>query len=242
LFDIRYRYKDVFIDKEFAICHESETSSNEHMKIYKIAYEINLLPLLGMYIKQVEGDKPWEIKLEIVNRDVQLMDMMTNSYDIGIFKAEKVREVIDFLHLPVYPACLHLRKREASQHVRVACLCHPLPYLVRVETVHGRGVDILFHWVPKLHGCPFPHHVLCEYWLLGPTWSIPYWQQDIYDSTYHFAYYKVFLLLENVPHYDLNRGDGLARNHGPKILLVPIWPLHFYHLPGVRCSWPWKRI
>jgi hypothetical protein len=96
LFDIRYRYKDVFIDKEFAICHDSETSSNEHMKIYKIAYEINLLPLLGMYIKQVEGDQPWEIKLEIVNRDVQLMDMMTNSYDIGIFKAEKVREVIEY--------------------------------------------------------------------------------------------------------------------------------------------------
>ena len=66
------------------------------MKIYKIAYEINLLPLLGMYIKEVEGDKPWEIKLEIVNRDVQLMDMMTNSYDIGIFKAEKVREVIEY--------------------------------------------------------------------------------------------------------------------------------------------------
>lgn len=69
---------------------------SDHTKIYKIAYEINLLPLLGMYIKQVEGEKPWETKLEIINRDVQLMDMMRNTHDIGIFRAEKVVEVIDY--------------------------------------------------------------------------------------------------------------------------------------------------
>ena len=72
------------------------TLATGHMKIYKIAYEVNLMPLLGMYMKIVPGDDQWHTKTEIINRDVQLMDLISDSTDIGIFKARQVLEVIDF--------------------------------------------------------------------------------------------------------------------------------------------------
>lgn len=55
-----------------------------------------MLPLLGMYITQINKPDAWVPKYEVMNREVQLMDLMANTYDIGIFKAKKVLDVLEY--------------------------------------------------------------------------------------------------------------------------------------------------
>ena len=75
IFDIRYRYSEIFSEPEYQAMTKLKSSGGSG-KVYKIAYEVNLLPLLGSYIKLVPGDDEWHTKTEIVNHDVQLMDLM----------------------------------------------------------------------------------------------------------------------------------------------------------------------
>ena len=67
---------------------------NSKVKIYKIAYSINLVPFLGSYIKTTV-DEMGHTHNELLNREIQLMDLCAYSNEIDIFKAENLIEIIN---------------------------------------------------------------------------------------------------------------------------------------------------
>ena len=101
-------------------------------------------------------------------------------------------------------------------------------------------MESVFNRLPKLYGHPLPCNVVRQYRILGSEWPVPCGKQDLHDYFDNLADYKVVLLLENVPLNDFNRRDGLARDHGLEILLVPLWPIYLHHFPSLRGAGPWQ--
>ena len=60
-------------------------SQEDHARLYKTKYSINLLPLIGFYVS--ESDK-------LCNENMSLMDLAANSDELAIFQTESLKTLI----------------------------------------------------------------------------------------------------------------------------------------------------
>ena len=93
IFDIHNYYKEVFPEEEFAEIFDSDgntTSDIETNKIYKIKYELNVLPCIGTYVIDSNGRK------ELKNGDVNFMGAISQTDELDIFNTETLKMLIDF--------------------------------------------------------------------------------------------------------------------------------------------------
>lgn len=68
IFDIQNHYKAIFKEKEF-----DRDENQDKDKIFKIKYELNLLPQIGIHIKKVKNKNTY------VNADISLMDLFVQA-------------------------------------------------------------------------------------------------------------------------------------------------------------------
>jgi hypothetical protein len=99
IFRLRANYKNVFPEPEFDPMPEhhdhfkDETFDEDHLKIYKIKFEINLLPSIGKY-KVEDPEKKGEFIFK--NDDVSLMALASDSEEMTIFNTESFGTLIQF--------------------------------------------------------------------------------------------------------------------------------------------------
>lgn len=89
LFHIRNSYKEVFYDKELRPIEElaAEDDSIDSSKVYKIKYSVNLLPQVGFHIRKNLTNG----KLESVNTEAGLMQLISESEELDIFNTETIQ-------------------------------------------------------------------------------------------------------------------------------------------------------
>jgi len=76
IFTIRYNY-----DKIFPEIKDFDLESVDSDKIYKIAYKVNLLPLIGQYLDEDN---------EFTNSEVNLMGLINETEELDIFQAQSI--------------------------------------------------------------------------------------------------------------------------------------------------------
>ena len=74
IFDLRYSYRKVFPEETF----DDSQDAKGKVRVYKIKYTLNLLPIIGMHIQ----DK------KFMNDQVSLMDLVSSSDEINIFHTD----------------------------------------------------------------------------------------------------------------------------------------------------------
>ena len=52
IFELRHSYRSVFPEPKFEARGEADDDSIDSSKVYKVSYKINMLPMLGEYIKE----------------------------------------------------------------------------------------------------------------------------------------------------------------------------------------------
>ena len=82
LFSVNLNYDEVF-QNETKFEKRDEYPLGE--ETYKIKYELNIIPHIGMYIDE-EGEK--------VNPDVSLMSIMCESNELNLFNCQVVQDLI----------------------------------------------------------------------------------------------------------------------------------------------------
>lgn len=54
MFELRNKYREIFHEKEFEMADKNDDEEKEEVdsrKVYKVSYHINMLPMLGEYVK-----------------------------------------------------------------------------------------------------------------------------------------------------------------------------------------------
>ena len=97
IFRLRANYKSVFPEVEYEPMpehhdHSKEENVNEdHMKVYKIKFEINLLPAIGQYKVEDPDNKGQYI---FKNEEISLMALASESEEMSIFNTESLSVLI----------------------------------------------------------------------------------------------------------------------------------------------------
>lgn len=105
VFDLRHCYKDVFPEPELGPIDDSD--DNSKVKVFKIKYTLNMLPAIGYYIAQANGQKT------ICNEDVDIMGLAIDSEELDIFETDILKQLIDFKW-----------EKYARIHHLIGCLAH----------------------------------------------------------------------------------------------------------------------
>jgi hypothetical protein len=74
----------VFPESNFDELKE-KTGDQDSSKIYKIKYQINILPGIGVHNKVDGNGEP-----ELLNNQIDFMDMLYNTEEIDIFKSKAI--------------------------------------------------------------------------------------------------------------------------------------------------------
>ena len=98
MFMIRKHYKVVFPEEDFdeVDMDSPEGAKLDTSKVYKIKYAINLLPILGYYMRKNECMYSGAQKIEKVNTDVNILSLCSESDEIEMFEAESIQDLIAF--------------------------------------------------------------------------------------------------------------------------------------------------
>ena len=73
IFELRHSYRSVFPEPKFEARGEADDDSIDSSKVYKVSYKINMLPMLGEYIKEENDSK--DSHKTVMNRGSSLMEM-----------------------------------------------------------------------------------------------------------------------------------------------------------------------
>ena len=82
IFDLRYSYRSVFPEEHF----DDSQDAKGRVRVYKIKYTMNLLPVIGMHIQNNK----------FMNDHISIMDLVSNSDELDIFHTDALLQVIDF--------------------------------------------------------------------------------------------------------------------------------------------------
>ena len=75
----------MFPESNFDELEQKTGDSHDSSKIYKIKYQINILPGIGVHNKVDGNGKP-----DLFNNQIDFMDMLYNCEEIDIFKAKTI--------------------------------------------------------------------------------------------------------------------------------------------------------
>lgn len=94
IFEIRNHYRSIFVEDRFEIIDEDVVAVEkvDSSKVYKISYQINVLPKLSEYITE----NPETGEITFVNEDVSLMEMCFNSNELELFKTKTIIQLLEF--------------------------------------------------------------------------------------------------------------------------------------------------
>ena len=84
IFELRYKYADIFSTPELAKDYVSPSQ-----KIYKIKYSINLISQCGMFTEMLNPDGNKD-NIKLINEDVSLMDLVGNTEEMDLFTAKTI--------------------------------------------------------------------------------------------------------------------------------------------------------
>ena len=88
LFNLRGKYKKIF---DIHDKNEGRKKGETEEKVYKISYQLNMLPILGEYITNAEnGEKVFN------NENVSLMHMCIDTDNFDLFEVPCIQQVIDY--------------------------------------------------------------------------------------------------------------------------------------------------
>ena len=88
IFHLRYHYRTVFPEKEF----DSEVKIGGDLdmsKVYKIKYQLNLLPQIGEHICLDEDGKPFTM-----NEGQSFMSLCKETAELNMFQADPLKKLI----------------------------------------------------------------------------------------------------------------------------------------------------
>ena len=92
-FDLRYSYIDIFWEDEFLPMEENDDpdSKVDSSKVFKISYQINMLPMLDMYVQEdCDGNKMY------INDSTKFLEKCIDSGDLDIFDVENFQTMVLF--------------------------------------------------------------------------------------------------------------------------------------------------
>lgn len=90
IFDLRYNYSSVFPEKEFEELDELAEEAADTRKVFKIAYKINMLPMICEYIEEVDGVK------KFVNDNESFIDAVLECEQFSIFESNDFIDLMNF--------------------------------------------------------------------------------------------------------------------------------------------------
>ena len=86
IFNLRNAYSKIFFEERFADITTNEDEIDSR-KVYKVNYQINMLPSLGEYMDKHQG---------LINEGVSLMDLCCESDELDIFESKNFHDLIKF--------------------------------------------------------------------------------------------------------------------------------------------------
>lgn len=98
LFMIRKHYRTVFPEEEFTPLDDikSQDQKLDSSKVYKIKYQLNMLPSIGAHIHKEVDPYTKKIVSELANDDVNLLALCAESDEIDMFESESLQDLIAF--------------------------------------------------------------------------------------------------------------------------------------------------
>jgi hypothetical protein len=91
IFVLRHHYKTVFQEKEFDVAVQEEHRGMDTSKVYKIKYNLNLLPSLSEYVALDEQQRK-----TIKNEGVSMMSLVQKTGELAVFDTEALAQLIEF--------------------------------------------------------------------------------------------------------------------------------------------------
>ena len=98
IFLIENFYSTVFPENEFKSIEDylSPEDTISHTKIHKIKYVINLLPTLSRHFEKDECIYTKNIRYNLVNPDVNLLEMCVSSDEMDMYETNSLKQYINF--------------------------------------------------------------------------------------------------------------------------------------------------
>mgnify|MGYP006893254200 CR=1 FL=1 len=97
MFMLRKHYKIVFPEEDYIPMDEIKSDEKlDSSKVYKIKYQLNLLPCLGQYMHKEKDPYTLVETIEIRNEDINLCELCAGSDEITMFESETLQDLIDF--------------------------------------------------------------------------------------------------------------------------------------------------
>ena len=84
IFHLRYHYKTVFSEEEFGTEIFKNEGGIDTSKVYKIKYQLNLLPQIGEYISEEETEQ------KTINEGESFMSLCRDTSELNIFMADSL--------------------------------------------------------------------------------------------------------------------------------------------------------
>jgi len=151
IFHLRYHYRDVFPEPEFALQDNKEGSAKiDASKAYKIKYRLNLLPVVGQYLQEEREDKA---NASLKNDDVALMDLLGATEELEIFDSETLQQYIEFKWLKygrahfIFGSCMHCLYVLMLMIYINATYLHDAPGVPHTQYTLILSLAIIYPWI-----------------------------------------------------------------------------------------------
>lgn len=134
LFKVRDHYRKVFYEPEFRSIDEIIKENPEKFdmtKVYKIKYQVNLLPSIGEYIVQAEDGAQSQ-----VNEGMSIMSLCKDTEELEIFSTASVQQLIEFKW-----------ETSAKLHHVISCIMHFFYILTLVIYINLIYIHDLQHYL-----------------------------------------------------------------------------------------------
>ena len=95
LFKLRENYRAIFPEPQFNRTPHAEGDEDQHNKVYKIKYTINLLPQIGEHFRQTYCGNQLSSSV-LVNEGISLLESLSSSDQGECFHSESIQQLIDF--------------------------------------------------------------------------------------------------------------------------------------------------